>query len=99
MNIVPISSYITAVGTPDAPQTIRPAGQPSFLDVFKQVFDDAVTTTNTQAADRIRLMLGEADDLEQIQLNMQKAELAVELLVNVRNSVLESYNEIIRMQI
>jgi len=102
MNIIPISTGIPPIGSIyDTPQQQpqEKVGQPNFLDVFKQIFGDAVEGNQIKDADRIRLMLGDADDLEQIQLNMQKAEIATELLVNVRNSVLESYNEIIRMQV
>ena len=102
MNITPVSTYIPQItarenieGTP-----LKISGnQPTFLDVFTQIFGEARLTTEIQGEDRIRMMLGEADDLEQIQLNIQKAEIAVELLATVRNTVLESYNEIVRMQI
>ena len=99
MNVTNIGGLapLAALGTPATPATR--AGQPTFLDVFSQIFGDAVEGNQTVSEDRIRLMLGDADDLEQIQLNIQKAEIATELLVNVRNTVLDSYNEIIRMQI
>ena len=102
MNITPITSYIPPIGTTTpAPSSVNPpkTSQPSFLDVFTRIFGDAVDANKIVSEDRIRMMLGDADDLEQIQLNLQKAELATELLVNVRNTVLDSYNEIIRMQI
>ncbi|MCL2070739.1 MAG: flagellar hook-basal body complex protein FliE [Oscillospiraceae bacterium] len=87
-------------GTVTAPVTnTGSSGQPTFLDVFTRIFGDAVEMSEISAADKIRLVLGEADDLEMIQLNKEKAGLAVELLTNVRNTVLDSYNEIIRMQI
>jgi len=91
MNIVPISTYIPPIGVSEGQGGALPqkVGQPSFLDVFTRVFDEAVTTNQTKGEDMIRLMLGDADDLEQIQLNIQKAELAVELLTNVRNTVLD----------
>jgi flagellar hook-basal body complex protein FliE len=44
-------------------------------------------------------MLGDVDDLERIQSNITKAQISLELLVNVRNVTLEAYNEIIKMSI
>jgi len=103
MNITQISSQIAPIrGVGQGvrqEEKVSSAGQPTFLDVFKSIFGEAVEGNRTVSEDRIRLMLGDADDLEQIQLNMQKAEMAVELLTNVRNTVLDSYNDIIRMQI
>jgi flagellar hook-basal body complex protein FliE len=106
MNITPtpITTGITPISSPfeptpsSAPQRI-PGHQPTFLDVFTQIFDDTVRMQGITADDRIRLVLGEVDDLEQIMLNKEKAGIALDLLVNVRNTVLDSYNEIIRMQI
>lgn len=98
---------IPPIGTPTLPTTTAPvvereAGsgrQPTFTDVFAKIYGDTVELNRISAEDKIRLVLGETDDLEMIQLNKEKAALALELLVNVRNTVLESYNEIIRMQI
>ena len=103
MNITPVTSYISPIGTTGGSQNesanVERKGSPSFLDVFTQIFGDAVESNQTVSDDRIRMMLGDADDLEQIQLNLHKAKLTTELFANVRNTVLESYNEIIRMQI
>jgi flagellar hook-basal body complex protein FliE len=100
MNIVPLTTVIPPIsGGISAPSEEIKAGQPTFLDVFSQIFKDAVSTDAIKSEDMIRLMLGETDNLAEIMLNAQKAELATDLLVNVRNTVLDSYNEIIRMQI
>lgn len=92
-------SVAGALPTVDNPINIQRPNSPSFLDVFSSIFNDAVVTNEIQQADRIRLMLGEVDDIAEVQLNMRKAEFATDLLVTVRNTVLDSYNEIIRMQI
>ena len=44
-------------------------------------------------------MLGDTENLEQIQANIAKAEIATELLVTVKNATVDAYNEIIRMSI
>ncbi|MDR0223363.1 MAG: flagellar hook-basal body complex protein FliE [Oscillospiraceae bacterium] len=73
--------------------------QPTFLDVFNNIYAEAVSTDRQKSEDMVRLMLGDADDIEQIQMNLQKAEIALELFVNIRNTVSDAYNEIIRMNI
>ena len=42
-------------------------------------------------------MLGDVDDLAQIQVNLEKAATAVDLLVTVKNKAVDAYNEIICM--
>jgi flagellar hook-basal body complex protein FliE len=90
----------TGGGRDVAPETSRVStGQATFLDVFSRVMADAVETNQIKDQDMIRLMLGETDHLEQMALNMVKAEIATDLLINVRNAVLDSYNDILRMQL
>jgi flagellar hook-basal body complex protein FliE len=103
MNITPINTYITPIGThgglTGGQQESPKVGQPTFLDVFSQIFGDAVSTNEIKSEDMIRLMLGDTDNLEEMMLNLRKAELANDLFVNVRNTVLDAYNDIIKMQI
>ena len=39
------------------------------------------------------------DDLAQIQVNLEKAATAVDLLVTVKNKAVDAYNEIMRMTV
>jgi len=73
--------------------------QPTFLDVFTNIYSNAVETDAQKQSDMYRLMLGDADDIEQIELNIQKAKIAFDLFVNVKNTVYEAYSEIIRMNV
>ncbi len=75
------------------------AKPPTFLDVFQNILKDAAETTAQKNADMINLMIGDTEDLDVIQANITKAEIAVELLVNVKNAVVDAYNELIRMSI
>lgn len=71
----------------------------SFLDIFRGMVDNVVETNEQVDRDAIDLMLGNIDDVAQVQANITKAEVAVELLVTVKNEVLSAYNSIINMQI
>lgn len=71
----------------------------SFLDIFKGMVDNVVETNEQVDRDAIDLMLGNIDDLAQVQANITKAAVAVELLVTVKNEVLSAYNTIINMQV
>ncbi len=72
---------------------------PTFLDVFTGIINNAVETNAQKSADIVQLMTGDTDNIEQIQANISKAEIATELLVTVKNTVVDAYNEIIKMSI
>lgn len=106
MFIVPMSSVITpldsvsrAFGEHGKEAAEQGIATPTFLDVFSKIYNDAVETSAQKQEDIFRLMLGDTDNLEQIQANIQKATIAMDLLVNVKNTVVDAYNEIIKMSI
>ena len=108
MFIVPISSVVTPLESVsrvfDAQaeevsgngESINP---PTFLDIFSEIFNNAVDANQQKQADILQLMLGDTDNLEEIQANIAKAEIATELLVNVKNAVVDAYKEIIQMSV
>lgn len=71
----------------------------SFLDIFKGMVTNVIETNERVDQDAIDLMLGNIDDLATVQANITKANMAVDLLVTVKNEVISSYNSIINMQI
>ncbi len=107
MYIIPISSSITPIESVErmlaerepVQETEEAEKEPSFLDVFSGIVNNAIKTTEQKNSDVYDLMLGEDISIEQLQINMTKAQIATELLVNVKNAVVDSYNEIIRMSI
>lgn len=46
-----------------------------------------------------RLAVGDTDNLHQVMTSLEKAKLSFELGLQVRNKLLESYQEIMRMQV
>lgn len=71
----------------------------SFIDVFRGLVDNVIETNEQVDRDAIDLMLGNIDDLAQVQANIEKASVAVDLLVTVKNEALSAYNTIINMQV
>ncbi len=103
MFIVPLTSSITpmerTLGTERAKEAENEEGEASFLDVFKTMIDNVKETDAQVQQDAIDLMLGDVDDLAQIQVNLEKAAVAVDLLVTVKNKAVDAYNEIMRMTV
>ena len=71
----------------------------SFLDVFKGMVNNVIETNEQVDRDAIDIMLGNVDNLAEVQANITKTNIAVEMLTTVKNEVLSAYNSIINMQI
>jgi flagellar hook-basal body complex protein FliE len=82
------------------PQAMQPGAGPS---VFGQWFAGQVEKVNSQieAADRQlqSVATGEAQNLHQVMISLEEARLSFQMLVQVRNRVLEAYQDVMRMQI
>jgi len=74
-------------------------GEATFFDVFESLVKNVKETDAQVQKDSIDLMLGDVDDLAQIQVNLEKAATAVDLLVTVKNKAVDAYNEIMRMTV
>ena len=90
---------MTPMGEDPKKKTYADANEASFLDIFKGMVDNVVETNEQVDRDAIDLMLGNIDDLAQVQSNITKAGIAVDLLVTVKNEALSAYNTIINMQV
>jgi flagellar hook-basal body complex protein FliE len=70
---------------------------------FGQLLDGLVATVaEKQAASRAAtkaVLLGETDHVHQSVIAMQEASVAFSLMVEVRNKLVESYQELMRMQV
>lgn len=70
---------------------------------FGQALRDAITTTNDlqkQSNQEIeKLMTGETQDLHETMIAVQKADLSFQMMMQVRNKLLQAYQEIMRMQV
>lgn len=86
---------------PAAPQPFAPSSAGS--GAFRSLLDSAIANVEAtrQAADREvqQFLSGEGGELHTAALAAQKAELAFELFLQVRNKVVQAYQEIMRMQI
>lgn len=98
-SVQPLESVSKVFEEKEPAKTEDSVGSPTFLDIFSGIIGNAVDTNAQKQDDIVQLALGNTDNLEEIQANITKAEVATELLVNVKNSVVDSYNEIIRMSI
>ncbi|PHV12876.1 flagellar hook-basal body complex protein FliE [Chitinimonas sp. BJB300] len=69
---------------------------------FTAWFDNQMTTVNQQLAvadqGMQKLAMGDASNLHQVMIQMEEAKLSVQLVLQVRNRLLEAYQDVMRMQ-
>lgn len=70
---------------------------------FAEMLTDAVSQTNEAqlSADKaaVALQTGKAENLHEVMLSMEKADISMRLMVQMRNKALDAYQEIMRMQV
>lgn len=71
----------------------------SFQDMLTNAISQADQLYQVTEADTQALLAGEVDDVAQVMVNSTKAEVALDLVVQVRNKIVDAYNEFMRMQV
>ena len=87
--------------TPVAP--VKVATPAADAGVFRSLLEQSFSTVESQRAAAQasvdRFLSGEGEELHQVALATQKAELSFELFMQVRNKAVQAYQEIMRMQL
>ena len=71
----------------------------NFADILTESLSNAGITDAIDKNSMLQLMMGEADDLSGLLIDAQKAELALQLALQIRNKVIDAYNEVMRMSV
>ncbi len=79
------------------------AATPATPDGFGRMLDGLVATVDAKQSEAKaltqRVLLGDSDQLHQSVIAMQEAGVSFSLMVEVRNKLIESYQELMRMQV
>lgn len=93
---------VKEVAAPD----VRPAdsavgGDPSasFTQAMKKAVGEVNNLQNDADKMAVNLASGDVEDVHKAMIAMQKAKLALDFTIQVRNKVIEAYQEIMRMQV
>lgn len=70
---------------------------PSFSEALQKAAEQVNTLQNDAANQAQLFALGQTNDIHSVMIAAQKATVALELTTQVRNRVLESYSEVMRM--
>jgi flagellar hook-basal body complex protein FliE len=83
------------------PAVVPPSAQatPSFAEALRQAVEKLNETQLRADRALAQFLTGEIQDVHQVVLAMEEARLAMQLAVQVRNRIVEAYQELSRMQI
>lgn len=75
------------------------SSQQSFADTLKQAIgsvNELQTQANKSAQD---LATGRTDNVQEVMVAAEKADIALKLMVQVRNKIIDAYHEVMKMQV
>lgn len=72
---------------------------PSFSKVLEQAVQDVDGKMKAASNEQNKLLSGETNNLHQAMISIQESSVAFSLMVEVRNKLVESYQELMRMQV
>lgn len=98
-----MSSPITGLNSVNLP-ILAPAGPAaSGGDAFRALLGNAIASVEqSRAAAHTsieKFLAGENEELHQTVMDVQKAELSLDLFLQMRNKVIQAYQEVMRMQL
>lgn len=74
-------------------------GESSFTDILSDAINSAQESEGSVQDENAALLTGETDDLHTPVMEAQKAELALDLAIQIRNKVISAYHEVMNMQV
>ena len=90
-------SSLGGVGSVQSPST--GSGSGGFGSALTDAISSLNQSQNTAASDSVALATGKASDVTSVVSGVEKANLEMQLAVQVRNKAVDAYEEIMRMQI
>jgi len=102
MNINPLSpslaQLLSTTGSGSSSRYSNPI-ESGFADILATAFGEASQLDAADKTSMLQLLIGESNDLSGLLIDAQKAELSLNLALQIRNKFIDAYNEIIRMQV
>jgi flagellar hook-basal body complex protein FliE len=74
-------------------------GAKSFADTLKEAVNSVNTMQKTADVKAQELATGKSHDIADVMITAEKADIALKLMVQVRNKIIEAYQDIMKMQV
>ncbi|MCB0390668.1 MAG: flagellar hook-basal body complex protein FliE [Bdellovibrionales bacterium] len=72
---------------------------PSFADTLKKAVEEVNTLQKVADTKMQQLATGESKNIPDVMIAAEKADIALKLMVKVRNKIIDAYQEIMKMQV
>ena len=93
-----IQSILLPKQTPKVPEKIA-SGSEDFFSTWKGFMSD-VNNLQQEAGESInRLVSGDVSNIQDVMVAVEKASISFELMMEIRNKVIEAYQEVMRTQV
>lgn len=96
--IRPIQPLWESISAQPAEET-RQSGASLFASVFQSAIDNVKETSRVKSDLEYRLATGQIDNPAEVSLAITKAGVASDLLLEMRNKAVETYNELMRISL
>lgn len=83
----------------EAPQKRPAAGEASFQDTLEKFVNEVNNLQQNADTSTQKLLSGELQDVHQVMLAMEEANTSFQLMMEMRNKILDAYREVMRMQV
>jgi len=77
--------------------TVKLEGNDNFIDVFKNLINSVDSLQKDASQLQDAFMSGEPVELHDVMIKAQEAGISMDLLLEIRNKLLNAYNELMRM--
>jgi flagellar hook-basal body complex protein FliE len=84
---------------PPETQSKQPGDEVSFQDTLKNFVEEVNNLQQNADASTQRLLTGDLENIHQVMLAMEEANTSFQLMMEMRNKILEAYREVMRMQV
>ena len=88
----------TVSNAPEGDAVSSTSSEPSFKDLLSGLVDKVDALQKDADTSIKSLVTGETQDLHNVTIKMEEAGVAFDLMMEIRNKLLEAYQEILRMQ-
>jgi flagellar hook-basal body complex protein FliE len=72
---------------------------PTFGETLSNFIQDVDTMQKTAHESTRRMLTGEIEDVHQVMIAVEEAQTSFQLMMEIRNKLIDAYREIIRMQV
>ena len=75
------------------------ASEPSFADTLKEAVQTVNTLQKNSDKKMQELATGKTTNIPEVMMAAEKADIALRMMVQVRNKIIDAYNEVMKMQV